>query len=169
LRGHVQYCSSAFLFLNTVIFICNISWVSYLVLLPGKPQRLNCHTMDKIFFTILKVCHEIWIILLCYVTLTWITLSQNPLRLVIVQAQSQKPITTAKIARLLWKKKMTNEMTGRVFLDANPYWARSNEVQIMLQVTKHGSFIFFPELGLATWFCKGSVTIIWPLWTDRDK
>lgn len=33
-------------------------------------------------------------------------------------------------------------------------------MQIMLQVAKHGSFIFFPELGLATWFCKGSVTII---------
>lgn len=59
-----------------------------------------------------------------------------------------------------YEKKMTNEMTGRVFLDANPYWAGSNEVQIMLRVAKHGSFIFFPELGLATWFCKGSVTII---------
>lgn len=65
-----------------------------------------------------------------------------------------------KDCEITMKKKMTNEMTGRVFLDANPYWAGSNEVQIMLQVAKHGSFIFFPELGLATWFCKGSVTII---------
>lgn len=65
-----------------------------------------------------------------------------------------------KDCEITMKKKMTNEMTGRVFLHANPYWAGSNEVQIMLRVAKHGSFIFFPELGLATWFCKGSVTII---------
>lgn len=65
-----------------------------------------------------------------------------------------------KDCEVTMKKKMTNEMTGRVFLDANLYWAGSNEVQIMLQVAKHGFFIFFPELGLATWFCKGSVTII---------
>ena len=90
---------------STFIFVYNVSWDSYPVHLPAKPQRLNCHTMDKMFFTILTVCHEIWITLLCYVTLTWISLSQNPLRLVIVQAQSQKTITTAKMARLLWKKK----------------------------------------------------------------
>lgn len=146
MRGHVQYCSSAFLFLNTVIFVCNVSWVSYPVLLPAKPQTLNCHTMDKMFFTILKVCHEIWITLLCYVTLTWISLSQNPLWLVIVQAQSQEAIPTAKITRLLWKK-MANEMTGRVFLDANPYWVESNEVQIVAS----GQTWFF-SLFSWTWF-----------------
>lgn len=64
---------------------------------------------------------------------------------------------------------MTNEMAERVFLVGHPYWAGSNEVQNMLPGAKHGSFIFFPELSFATWFCKGSVTIILPLGTDRDK
>ena len=42
-----------------------------------------------------------------------------------------------------------DEMPGRIFLVANRYEAGSYEAQNMMQVAKHGSFIFFPELGFA--------------------